>query len=109
MTGQDQLKFQKMATQVENCFVRCGAEPQDINRRNRERFDQRQIFLYKGNYYRVDQAEFDGVPFLVIDCIDNPEYASVGIMEDVDALPLTLTEEEVEKRIREILVNNEES
>ncbi len=103
MTQEQQERMQEMAERIEDCFVRCGAVPQDINGRNREALDQRQAYLYRGVYFRVDRAEFDGEPFLIIDCIDDPRYASVGIMEDVDALPLTLTDEELEKRVRETL------
>ena len=88
--------------QVERCFVKYGAEPQDINH-NREKLGQRQCYLYDGRYYRVDAAEFDGVPFLVIDCIDDPRYASVGIMEDVNAIPVSLDEARLEREVRRAL------
>lgn len=85
---------------VEGFFVKYGAVPQDINQRNRSVLGQRQSYLYKGNYYRVDHAEFDGVPCLVINCIDDPSFAAVGFMEDVDAIPVTLDDENLEKEVR---------
>ena len=84
---------------VERCFVKYGAVPQDINH-NRERLGQRRTYLYKGSFYRVDTAEFDGEPFLIINCIDDPRFASVGLMEDVNAIPGTLDDDRLEKEVR---------
>ena len=98
-----EISEEEMETQmarVEALFVKYGAEPLDINQRNRERFGQRQTFLYKGDYFRVDQAKFDNIPFILIDCIDDPSYAAVGVMEDVDALPVNLSDEQLDKEVR---------
>ncbi len=93
------LMLQKMEF-MESCFVKYGAVPQDINQRNREILSQRQSFLYQGNYYRVDHAEFDNIPFLMINSIDDPKFAAVGVMEDVEAIPVTLSNEKLEKEVR---------
>lgn len=100
MTAEESTRMLEQMERVERFFLQYGAVPQQINERNRELFGQRQTFLYQENYYRVDQAEFDGTPFLIIDCIDDPKYAGVGVMEDVGALPVSLTEEQLEKEVR---------
>ena len=92
--------LQQQMKKVEQIFVRYGAEPQDINRHNREVLGLRQEYLYRGNYYRVDHAAFDGIPYLIINQIDNPRYAAAGVMEDVEAIPITLTDEQLEKEVR---------
>ena len=68
--------LQQQMKKVEQIFVRYGAEPQDINRHNREVLGLRQEYLYRGNYYRVDHAAFDGIPYLIINQIDDPRYAA---------------------------------
>ena len=100
MTAEHEALLLQKMEKVEEFFEKYGAVPQDINQRNRERFGQRRAFLYRGNYYRVDHAEFDDIPFLLIDCIDDPKYASVGVMEDVEAIPVTLSDEKLEKEVR---------
>ncbi len=87
---------------VESVFEKYGAKPLDINQKNREKFDQRQIYLYEGNYYRVDHMQFDedSLPYLVISTIDNEKYAQVGLLEDIDAFSFDLTPEEMEKQVR---------
>lgn len=100
MTREHEELLLRQMDKVEEFFAKYGAVPQEINRRNRELFGLRRAFLYNGNYYRVDHAEFDDIPFLVIDCIDDPSYAAVGVMEDVEAIPVTLTDEQLEKEVR---------
>ena len=100
MTEEQRALAEERMDYVERCFERIGAVPQDINRKNREMLGQRQEYLYNGSYYRVDVAEFDGVPFLIIDRIDDEKFAAVGIMEDVEALPLTLSDAELEAAVR---------
>ena len=94
------VRLRQMMETAEALFEKYGAEPLDINRRNREMLGQRRTYLYSGNYYRVDHAVFDGIPFMIFHCIDDPRYAAVGVMEDVEALPLTLTDEELDKEVR---------
>ena len=95
-----QARLTHMMETTEALFEKYGAEPLDINQRNREMFGQRRTYMYGGNYYRVDHAVFDGVPFMIFHSIDDPRYAAVGVMEDVEALPLTLTDEELDKEVR---------
>ena len=100
MTAENEALLMKQMERMEQFFVQYGAVPQEINQRNRDLFGQRQAFLFDGNYYRVDHAEFDDIPFLIINCIDDPKFASVGVMEDVEAIPVTLSDEQLEKEAR---------
>ncbi len=87
---------------VESLFVKYGAAALDINAKNREKFGQRGIYMYRGMYYRVDSLKFeeDQDPYIVISCTDEDKYADVGLMEDVNAFGFDLSEEELEKEVR---------
>ena len=85
---------------AEGILERCGAVPTDLNRRNRELLGQRTTYRYGDAYYRIDQAEFDGKSFVILGCADNERYASIGLMEDVEAIPPDLPEQEMEKILR---------
>jgi len=100
VTAENEKQLLLQMERMERFFVQYGAVPQEINERNRDLFGQRQTFLYHGNYYRVDHAEFDDIPFLIINCIDDPRFAGIGVMEDVEAIPITLTEKQIEMEVR---------
>ena len=85
---------------MERCFEKYGAKALDINARNREMLGQRRTYQHGKDFFRIDQATFDGIPFFVISSIDLPKLAEVGVMEDVEAFPVTLSEEKLEKEIR---------
>lgn len=88
---------------AEKILEKYGAEPQDINRKNREKLGQRVTYLYKDSYYRVDKAEFDGQPFVIVSSISDPAYAGIGLMEDVAAISPDKPEEEFDRVIRQAL------
>ncbi len=85
---------------LESLFVRYGAVPTDLDRENREKFGLRTVYSRKGNYYRTGTAEFDSIPFLLLSVTDNVRYADLGILEDVDALPLDADDVRLEKAVR---------
>jgi len=85
---------------VERLFEKYGAVPLDINKKNRERFDQRITYLYKNEYYRADIIGFDEKPFIVIEWTDDSNYAAVGSMEDVEPFPYDLPDWKIEKEVR---------
>ena len=87
---------------VESMFVKYGAQPLELNEKHREKFGQRRIFKHEDSFYRVDSMQFqeDETPFVVISCTDDEKYASVGMLDDIDALEVDLTEEEMEKSVR---------
>jgi len=85
---------------LEEYFLKYGAKPLEINERNRRLHGQRQSYLYGDTYFRADLTEFDRTPFLIISQITEPDYARIGLMEDVEALPVTLSDEQLEKEVR---------
>ena len=85
---------------AEGILERCGAVPTDLNERNRELLGQRTTYRYGDAYYRIDQAEFDGKSFVILGCADNERFADIGLMEDVEAMPPDLPEQEMEKILR---------
>ena len=80
---------------AERMLEKHGAAAQEINQ-NRERLGQRATYLYRDVYYRIDHAEFNDEEFLIISCVDIQKYASIGLMEDVDALPADADEGQIE-------------
>ena len=88
---------------AEKALEKYGARPIDINRKNREILNQRVIYLLNNVYYRVDHAEFDGKAFVILSCIEDPKYADIGLMEDVEAIPADASEEEIDRVIRQAL------
>ena len=86
--------------QIEALFVRYGAVPTDLDASNRERFGDRVIYELGGSYFRAGTALFDGQPFLILSSIDRQKFASLGMMEDIDALPADCGEERMEKAVR---------
>lgn len=97
------MDLEQKLTYVEKMFVKYGALPLDINKKNRQKFDQRRTFQYKDSYYRADTAEFDGQLFIVISSIDDPAFAEIGIMEDIEAFPWDISDDMLEKEVRYVL------
>ncbi len=97
---QDELE--KRMDFVESMFVKYGAQPLEINEKQREKFGQRRIYKHEDSYYRVDHMQFqdDETPFIVISCTDDEKYASVGMLDDIDAIEADRTDEEIEKSVR---------
>lgn len=87
---------------VESLFAKYGAEPLDIDEKNREKFGQRRLYKYDGSYYRVDQMKFDEdeKPFIILSCTDDEKYADIGLLEDIDAFDFGDSDEKLEKGIR---------
>ena len=93
---------------AEEILEKYGAVPLDINQRNREALKQRRTYQYKSNYYRFDHAAYDDKQFLIVSCTDIEEYAAIGLMEDVDAIPAESTEPEIERCVRRALKLSDE-
>ena len=85
---------------AESVLERFGAVPTDLNERNRKALGQRVTFRLGDRYYRIDRAVFDGRAFLILGCAENERFASVGLMEDVEAVDPELSEREIERILR---------
>ena len=95
-------ELEKRMDFVESVFEKYGAKPQDLSEKNREKFGLRRIFKHEDSYYRVDLMQFedDEDPYLVLSCTDDEKYASVGMLDDIDALEASLSDENLEKAVR---------
>ncbi len=93
-TVEERLSF------VEDIFIELGAVRTDLNKDHRERFNEREVFEYKGEYYQVDVIGFDEKPYIVIEWIDDMELADNGVLEDVEPFPYDLSDEEIVQEIR---------
>ena len=85
---------------IESLFTRYGAVPTNLDQELRDRFSDRVIYALNGNYYRTSAADFDGKLFYLLSTIDKLEFADLGIMEDIDALPYDLDDASIEKSVR---------
>lgn len=93
-TVEERLSF------VEDIFIELGAVRTDLNKDHRVRFNEREVFEYKGEYYQVDVIGFDEKPYIVIEWIDDMELADNGVLEDVEPFPYDLSDEEIVQEIR---------
>lgn len=90
---------------VESVFEKYGAEPQEINEKNRNKFGQRRIYKYEDKYYRTGRLEFDEddeKPFIVVSCTDNEDYAKIGLLDDVDAFEADLSDISIESKVKDL-------
>ncbi|MBR1408081.1 MAG: hypothetical protein IJ573_04185 [Clostridia bacterium] len=88
---------------AERVLERLGAVPLDINRHNRELLGQRITYLLGSLYCRIDYAEFDGKPFLLLSAAEEKKFAEIGLMEDIDAIPADSDDETLEREFRAVL------
>ncbi len=95
-------ELEKRMDFVESVFEKYGAQPLDLNEKNREKFGQRRIYKKDDSYFRVDHMEFQEgeKPFIVLSCTDDEKYASVGMLDDIDALEADISDEEMEIAVR---------
>ncbi len=85
---------------LEDVFLRLGAVETNIVCQGDE--SGRKVFLKGEKYYKAGTLKFPDSEelYLVISCTDQEKYASLGIMDDVDAFPPNLTEYELEEKVR---------
>ncbi len=62
--------------------------------------DNRTIFEYKREYYRIDTMSFNGRTFIVLEWADTIHSIKHNIMEDIDPFPCDLSDEEIIKEIK---------
>ncbi len=86
--------------QLETLFVKYGASPTELNQENIGINRERTVYSLGGCFFRAGSARFDGKTFLLISSIDKVKYAELGIMEDIDILPLESGSERLEKAVR---------
>ena len=72
---------------------------------NREKFELRPIYEYKGNFFRIGVLLFEdeGDPYIVVNAIDNERFAKIGIMEEIEAYPYDIPEYRIDEVVGEFL------
>ncbi len=86
---------------VEELFVRYGAESVgELDEKARKTFGLRQVYRHGNEYYRVDEAEIEGKPYVVISTTDVEQYAAMSVMDDIAIFPADAPEEEMEAQVR---------
>ena len=93
---------EKKLEYIESVFEKYGAKP--VSDQEKADDSLRQMYLYNGNYYRVGKMpmEDESESYIVFSSIDNEKYAKVGLLEDIDAVPFSTPEAELEKLVRYI-------
>jgi len=99
----DQEKLESRMRFAEQVLEHHGAVPQDINQKNRDLLGQRVTYLLNGVYYRIGREDYDGETFIVLSAADDEKFASIGLMEDIQAFRADVSDETVRKKIREAL------
>ena len=95
--------LEEQMQRAEEVLQRLGAVPLDINQHNREVLGQRVTYRLGGIYCRVDHAEFDGKPYLMLSAIEEAKFAEIGLMEDVQAVPAGASDKTIEREFRAAL------
>ena len=91
----------EILAQVEKLFVKYGAESVgNLDEKARTTFGVRQAYRYGNEYYRVDEVEADGKPFIVISTTDVEQYAAMSVMDDIAIFAMDASQEEMEKQVR---------
>ena len=87
---------------AEYLLVKNGAVPTDLKPRGQGEKENRHVYFFNDNYYRIGEASFDGLddPYIVVSCTDAQKYAEYGLFDDIHAFEYTLSNEEMEKEIR---------
>jgi len=93
-------EIEKVLKYTESLFEKYGAVKTNFNIKKRMQFHERAIYIYKGEYYRLDAIQFNKKPFIVFEWIDDENLAKVGVMEDGDSFPYDLPCEKIEKEVR---------
>ena len=81
---------------LEAIFEKYGAVQTELDQFSGEG----KVYAMDDSYYRAGTAIFEGKEFLLISCIDQEKYAALGIMEDIDVLPIDTPEERLDKAVR---------
>ena len=94
-------KIDEVLADVEELFVKCGAESVgDLDEKARTAFGVRQAYRYGNEYFRADQVEVEGVPYIVISTTDVEQYAAMSVMDDIAIFPADAPKAEIEGQVR---------
>lgn len=104
-------EFEKAKDSVEQIMLALGAEVYDadlpvrsvksvISGKCEETFSsERKVFVYNGEFFRVDEVLFSQKPFIVIEFGFLDDFVN-NTTEDAEPFPYDLTYEEIVKEVR---------
>lgn len=104
-------EFEKAKDSVEQIMLALGAEVYDadlpvrsvksvISGKCEETFSsERKVFVYNGEFFRVDEVLFSQKPFIVIEFGVFDDFVN-NTTEDAEPFPYDLTYEEIVKEVR---------
>ncbi len=103
--------FESVKNLVEKIMLELGAEIFEIHLPYEQKttnyfgnfeetnYSERSIFVYNGEYFRVDEVLFSQKPFIVIECGDMNDLLN-NTMEDADPFPYDLSHEELRNEVK---------
>ena len=86
---------------VEAFLMRYGASP--IHTKNQAKLKLRTTYKLDDAYYRVSLEQIDGQDFIVLNAVENPKYADVGVMDSVAIFAVDAPDEQIEEEIKRVL------
>ena len=103
-TGNKPAKFspaERRMPVVEAFLMRYGASP--IHTKNQTKLKLRTTYKLDDAYYRVSLEQIDGQDFIVLNAVENPKYADVGVMDSVAIFAVDAPDEQIEEEIKQVL------
>ena len=87
-----------MLKYVEALFLKYGAER--VSEEGEKLFHLRGTYVLNGIYYRAEADDFEEGTAIVLTASDNPEYARLGLGDNIAGFREDLSEDAVEQEIR---------
>lgn len=107
-------EFEKRKDFVEQILTKLGAETINDSCMNKVScigqdfsdsiISNRTIYQYKNEYFRVGEVLFSNKPFIVIEWTEGLEYALNNIMEDTEPFPYDLSDGEIFREVKRLLI-----
>lgn len=83
---------------VEKLLLKYGAER--VPEEGEHLFHLRGTYVREGIYYRAESDEFEEGTAIVLTASDNPEYARLGLGDNIAGFRVNLAEDAIEQEIR---------
>lgn len=103
--------FEKVKDIIEEIMIKLGAEIFKIDLPYEQKttnysgvfeetfYSKRPVYIYKGEYFMIDEVLFSKKPFIVIECGNITELLN-NTMEDADPFPYDLPYEELINEVK---------
>ena len=86
---------------VEAFLMRYGASP--IHTKNQVKMNLRTTFKLNDAYYRVSTEQIEGKDYIILNVVENPKFADVGVMDSVAIFEVDAPDEKIEEEIKRVL------